>query len=128
MKFKYHPTQAYIKDTGLVVVLVLLLMAYWTGNSFLLPLAIGILLVVMTVPTLLKPLAFIWYYFSITFGKMTNRIILTVIFVGILVPVGVVRRCLGFDPMKRKAWKNGVTSVLTERNHLYSADDFNRPF
>ncbi|KAF0155074.1 MAG: membrane protein [Syntrophaceae bacterium] len=128
MKSKFCLTQAYTKDTGLVIVLILLLAAYWTGKSFFLPLSIAILLVVMTVPVILKPLAFVWYHFSMGLGKITNRIILTVVFVGLLIPVGVIRRCLGFDPMKRKAWKNGRNSVFTERNHIFTADDFNRPY
>lgn len=128
MKSKFRPTQAYTKDTGLVIVLILLLTAYWTGKLFFLPLSIGTLLVVMTIPVVLKPLAFICYYFSTALGNTTNRIVLTVIFVGVLIPVGVIRRCLGFDPMKRKVWKNGVKSVFTERNHTFTSDDFNRPY
>lgn len=128
MKLKIYQTQAYTKDTGLVIVLVLLLLSYWTGKSFFLPIAIGTLLVVMTVPAVLKPLAFIWYYFSMLLGKVTNRIILTIVFVGVLMPVGMIRRCLGFDPMKRKLWKNGVNSVLTVRNHFFTSDDFKRPY
>lgn len=128
MKSKFRPTQAYTKDTGLVIVLILLLAAYWTGKLFFLPLSIGTLLVVMTVPVVLKPLAVIWYYFSTALGNITNRIVLSVIFVGVLIPVGVIRRCLGFDPMKRKVWKSGVNSVFTERNHTFIADDFNRPY
>ena len=128
MKSKLRLTQAYTKDTGFVTVLVLLVAAYWTEKLLFLPFAIGTLLVAMTVPIILKPLAFVWFYFSTALGKITNRIILTVIFVGLLIPVGLVRRCLGFDPMKRKAWKNGVNSVFTERNHIFTADDFNRPY
>jgi hypothetical protein len=128
MNSKFRLTQAYTKDTGLVIVLILLLAAYWTGKSFFLPLSIGTLLVVMTVPVILKPLAFVWYYFSMALGKITNRIVLAVVFMGLLIPVGVIRRCLGFDSMKRKAWKNGGNSVFTERNHIFTADDFNRPY
>ncbi len=128
MKSKFHPTQAFVKDTGLVLVLISLLIAYWTGKLFFVLLATGTLLVAMTVPVVLKPLAFIWHYFSVTLGSIANRVVLTVIFGGVLTPVGVIRRWLGFDPMKRKAWKNGVTSVFAERNHLFTADDLNRPY
>jgi hypothetical protein len=128
MSLKFRPTQAFTKDTGLIVVLILLLTAYWTGKSFFLPLSIGTLLVVMTVPMVFKPVAIVWYYFSATLGQVTNRIVLTIIFVCVLVPVGVIRRYLGFDPMKRKAWKKGVNSVFTERHHTFTADDFDKPY
>lgn len=128
MKSRFRPTQAYTKDTGLVIVLILLLIVYWTEKLFFLPLSIGTLLVVMTVPVVLKPLAVIWYYFSTALGNMTNRIVFTAIFVGVLIPVGLIRRCMGFDPMKQKVWKNGVISVFTVRNHTFTSDDFNTPY
>lgn len=128
MKLKFRPTQTYTKDTGLVIVLILLLTAYWKENLFFILLAIGTLVVVMTIPVVLKPLAVIWYYFSTALGNITNRIVLTVIFWGVLTPVGIIRRCLGFDPMKRKTWKNGVHSVFTVRNHTVTSDDLNMPY
>ena len=128
MKFEFHPTQAYTKDTGLVIVLIMLLSAYGTGKLFFLTLSIGTLLVVMTVPVVFKPLAIIWHYSSEILGNITTRIILTIIFVGVLIPVGLIRKSLGFDSMKRKEWKNGVNSAFTVRNHNFTSDDFNRPY
>jgi hypothetical protein len=128
MKLGFQPTQAYSKDTGLVIVLVLLLTAYWMENLFLIPFAIGILVGVMTVPIIFKPLAVVWYYFSITLGSITNRIILTVIFWVVLTPIGIIRRSLGFDPMKQKAWKNGLCSVFTTRNQYMTPDDLKLPY
>ncbi len=128
MKIKFHPTQAYAKDTGLVIVLILLLIAYWKGDLFFILPAIGTLLVAMTVPIVLQPLAVIWYYASTALGSVTNRIVLTVIYWGVLTPVGMVRRWLGFDPMKRKIWKNGTHSVFAERNHIFKSDDLKMPY
>jgi hypothetical protein len=128
MKTKFHPTLTYTKETGLVIVLILLLWAYWKDNLFFVLLAIGTLLVVITVPVVLKPLALIWYYASTALGNITNRIVLTIIYWGVLTPVGMVRRWLGFDPMKRKVWKNGTYSVFTERNHIFKSDDLNMPY
>jgi hypothetical protein len=128
MKLKFHPTQAYTKDTGLVIVLVLLLTAYWKEDLFFILLSIVTLVVVMTTPMVLKPLAVIWYYFSTALGNITNRIIFTIIFGVVLTPVGMIRRSLGYDPMKRKTWKNGSKSVFTVRDHFFTSDDLNRPY
>ena len=128
MKLKFQPTHSYVKDSGLVLVLALLLIAYWKGSSLFLLLAIGTLVIVMTIPVIFKPMAVIWYYFSTALGNITNRIILTVVYGIILTPVGVIRRFLGSDPMKRKEWKNGSSSVFTERKHVFVSDDFNRPY
>jgi hypothetical protein len=128
MKLKFRPTQAYTKDTGLVIVLILLLTAYWKGDLFFILLSIVTLVVAMTIPVVLKPAAVIWYYFSTALGNITNRIIFTIIFGVVLTPVGMIRRSLGYDPMKRKTWKNGSNSVFTERDHVFIPDDLNRPY
>jgi hypothetical protein len=128
MKLKFRPTQAYTKDTGLVIVLILLLTAYWKGDLFFILLSIVTLVVAMTIPVVLKPAAVIWYYFSTALGNITNRIIFTIIFGVVLTPVGMIRRFLGYDPMKRKTWKNGSNSVFTERDHVFIPDDLNRPY
>lgn len=128
MRLKFSLTQEYIKDTGLIIVLILLLIAYWKGELYFILPAIGTLIVVMTVPVVIKPLAVIWFYFSTTVGNVTNRIVFTVIYWVVLTPVSVMRKCLGFDPMRLKGWKNGVHSVFTERNHSFTSDDFSRPY
>ena len=129
MKVKFHPTRTYIKDTGLVIVLVLLLVAYWRGEeSLFILLAIVMLVVVMTIPAIFKPVAMMWYYFSEGLGYVSSRIVLAVIFWGVLLPVGLVRRWMGFDPMQRKVWKKGRHSVFIKRNHLFTGDDLSRPY
>ena len=128
MKSKFNPSQAYTKDTGLVVVLILLLTAYWRAELYFLLPAIATLLVVMTVPTILKPLAVVWHYFSTALGNVTNRIVFSAIFWLVLTPVSIIRKHLGFDPMMLKKWKNGTDSVFTVRNHTITSDDLNMPY
>jgi hypothetical protein len=128
MKSKFSPTPAYTKDTGLVIVLILLLISYWKENLFFILLSIATLLVVMTIPGVLKPLAFIWHHISAAISSITNRIILTIIFGVVLTPVGIIRRFLGFDAMKRKTWKNGSDSVFKTRDHVFTSDDLNMPY
>jgi hypothetical protein len=128
MKSKFNPTQAYTKDTGLIVVLILLLTAYWQGKLYFILPAIATLLVVMTVPMILKPLAVVWHYFSTALGNITNRIVFTAIFWVVLAPMSIIRKHLGFDPLKLKKWKNGVESVFTVRNHTFTSDDLNMPY
>lgn len=128
MKLKFHPTLTYTKDTGLVAVIALLVAAYFTENLLFVLIALGTIIVVVTIPVILTPLAVIWYYFTATLGKVTNRILLSVIFVGLVTPVAIIRRCLRYDPMKKKGWKKGVNSVFEVRNHTFTPDDLNRPY
>ena len=128
MKRIFRPTQAYCKDTGLIVVLALLLTVYWKNNLTLILPATGTLIAAMTIPMIFLPVAVIWYYFSLFLGEISNRIVLTFVFIGIITPVCLVRRCLGFDPMLQKKWKTGTDSVFLNRNHTFAAKDLTTPF
>lgn len=128
MKLKFRPTRNFTKDTGLIVVLILLITAYWKDSLFFIFPAIAVLLISMTVPSVFMPIAILWHYFSLFIGNITNRIILTIIFFCVVTPIGIIRKCFGADPMKLKAWKNGNGSVFTEKNHKFSADDLKNPY
>lgn len=128
MKLRFRPTQTYSRDTGLIIVLALLLTAYWKNNLVLILPATGTLIAAMTIPMIFLPAAVIWYYFSLFLGGIANRIILSFIFIVVITPVSLVRRCVGFDPMLRKQWKKGPDSVFIERNHIVVAKDLTTPF
>lgn len=128
MKRIFRPTQTYCKDTGLIIVLALLLTAYWKNHLILILPAIGILIAAMTFPMIFLPAAVIWNYFSIFLGKITNRIMLALIFIAIIIPVSLFRRSMGFDPMLRKKWKIGTDSVFLNRDHTFASKDLTTPF
>ncbi|MBI5591937.1 MAG: hypothetical protein HY881_15810 [Deltaproteobacteria bacterium] len=128
MRRIFHPTQTYCKDTGLIIVLALLLTAYWKNNLTLILPAVGTLIAAMTIPMIFVPVSVIWYFFSLFLEKITNRIVLAFIYIVIITPVSLVRRCVGFDPMQRKKWKKGTDSVFFTRNHTFVAKDLTTPF
>jgi len=128
MKRIFHPTPTYSKDTGLIIVLILLLTAYWKNNPALILPATGMLIAAMTIPIIFMPAAVIWHYFSLLLEKITNRILLTLVFVGVITPISLIRRCMGFDPMRRKTWKKETGTVFIERNHIFTKDDLTTPF
>lgn len=43
-------------------------------------------------------------------------------------PVGLLRRFSGKDPLNLKAFKAGSTSVMKERNHRFVAADLEKPY
>lgn len=124
----FKPDMNYARDTGLVIVLALMITAIWMESLKLIWPAIVMLLIAMTIPSVFKPAAIFWHYFSLLLSSMTNRILLTILFMVILVPVGIVRRWFGFDPMKRKQWKQATCSVFVVRNHRFSSKDLTTPF
>lgn len=128
MKTRFDSSPEYSRDTGLIIVLILLLIAFWNAHHAMILSAIIVLLAAMTIPAVFKPAAFIWFYFSLFLGSVTNRVILTLLFVLVLSPVGIIRKWFGYDPMRRKAWKQGTHSVFVVRNHSFSSKDLTELF
>ena len=118
------------KDAGLALVLILLLVA-WIGAGIHHPLiaaaAAGVL-ICMTAPGLFAPFAVLWFGLSRVMGAVVSRIVLTVVYMLLVVPVGLARRLAGADAMQLKRWKKGDGSVLTERHHLYTKEDVEHPY
>ena len=53
---------------------------------------------------------------------------LVLVFFLVLTPLALVRRRLGFDPMKRGQWKDGSPSVFTERNLTVASEHLADPY
>lgn len=116
------------KDTGMAMVLVCLLIAFFAGKPFFCGLAIPILLINMIAPNVFRPAARIWLGFSHLMGLVTSGIILSIVFVVLVLPVGLVRRAAGKDPMQLKKWKKDRASVFKTREHLFTSDDIHHPY
>ena len=116
------------KDTGLAMVLILLIIEYIMRPNWLVIYAMVVLVIVMTLPQLFGPLAKVWFGFSHFLGSIVSKIILSIVFFLIVTPVGLARKALGADPMKCKLWKKTNASILVERNHLYLKEDIEKPY
>ena len=116
------------KDTGLAIILILLLVAYLGDKQqFIFP-AIVLLVIVMTCPSIFNPLATVWFKFSHILGTVVSTLILFIVFIIVLTPVAIVRRILGKDSLMLKKWKLGQDSVLTVRDHKFTAEDLEKPY
>jgi hypothetical protein len=116
------------KDSGLALVLICLLLAQGTSSGYFLLLGIGLLILTMTAPALLKPFAKFWFGFSHELGIVVSRILLTLLFYIMVTPVGLVRRILGKDSLQLKKFKQGDMSVFKDRDHLITREDLDHPY
>ncbi|MDR0610053.1 MAG: hypothetical protein LBG58_08090, partial [Planctomycetaceae bacterium] len=102
-----------------------------------------ILIVNMACPIVFKPIAVLWFGLAEILGIVVSRIVLTLVFVLLVVPVGLLRHYAGSDPMRLKEWKQSPIppecqnregdarwgdSVFVERNHLYISQDMVNPY
>jgi len=116
------------KDTGMVMVLICLLIAFFAGMHFFYVPAIGLLLVNMIWPNLFRPVAKIWLGFSNLLGLVMSRIILSIIFLILVLPVGLFRRAIGKDSLQLKKWKKDHASVFKTRDHEFTSEDIKYPY
>jgi energy-coupling factor transporter transmembrane protein EcfT len=116
------------KDTGLAIILILLIIEYVKRPGWLTLCTMAVLVLTMTYPAALKPLGRIWFGFSHILGTIVSKIVLSLVFFLIVTPIGLVRRISGADPMRNKLWKKGDDSVLVKRNHHYSSEDLQKPY
>lgn len=116
------------RDSGLALVLISLLLALGSSSRHYLVLAIGLLVLTMTIPALFKPFAKIWFGFSHVLGTVVSRLLLVIIFYLMVTPVGVVRRILGRDPLQLKKFGQGEESVFADRDHLFTREDLDQPY
>ena len=127
MALKSNKTEQ-AKDTGLAMVLILLIIEYIKRPDMLVLAAMAVLVLTMTWAEVFRPLAKIWFGFSHFLGLIVSKIILSIVFFLIVTPVGLARKALGADPMKSRAWKKGKVSVLVEHNHQYAKEDLENPY
>ncbi len=116
------------KDTGLAILLILLLAAHFTESLAPVVWAIAVLLVVMVWPRLFSPLAIVWFGLSRLLGTVSSKVLLTLVFAIITTPIGLARRLFGADALRLKEWKQGKESVMVNRDHLFIPEDLERPY
>ena len=128
MKLKPDISREKDKDAGLALVLILLLGALFWDYLPLTAAAAAVVLLCMTVPRIFAPWSLVWYGLSHILGLVMSKIILTIIYLTLLVPVGWCRRLIGADPLKLKLWKKGTASVFDDRDHTFGKEDIEHPY
>lgn len=115
-------------DTGMALVLLLLLIGLFTHNNLYYKIAIPVLVINMTYPLFYYPVAFIWLGFSQFLGTIVSKIILTIIYLILVIPVGVFRRLVGKDSLQIFQFKKGNKSVMRIRNYTFVSKDIENPY
>jgi hypothetical protein len=116
------------RDTGLAMVLIFLLLGYFTGNSLFYNLGIPLVLLIMIIPGCFYPFAIFWIGFSKLIGNLMSRIILIFVYFFIVLPVAIFRRLAGIDNLRLKQFKKDIKTTMHIRNHIYQPSDMEKPF
>jgi hypothetical protein len=126
--FKKKISKDQSKDTGMAMTLLCLILALSPKRHGFLYLAMALHVVNMTVPSIYRPIAVLWFGLSDLMGAFMSKILLSIVFFGVVTPIGILRRLLGKDPLKLRAFKTSKESVMIERNHTFTSRDLERPY
>ena len=112
----------------MAMVLLLLLAAVALKRDALEVTAIVVLVINMTIPMAFKPIAIVWLGASHAIGAVVSTVLLSIVYVLVVTPIGLLRRAAGKDALRLRAFKAGNASVMTVRNHRFDARDLEKPF
>jgi hypothetical protein len=126
--FRKKMTKDQSRDTGMAMVLLLLLVFLKTRRNGWMYAAIVANVVNMIVPQIFAPIAVIWFGFSHVLGTVMSKVLLSILFFGLVTPIGLLRRLLGKDSLKLRAFKASEESAMVVRNHLFIAKDIEKPY
>lgn len=116
------------RDTALALIFLALLLWLCTGRAYWTYTAAGVALFAMLWPSGMVWPARLWFGLAHVLGAVMSRVLLTCIYGAILLPVALVRRCLGKDALRLRAWKNGTASAFLVREHVFSDKDLQNPY
>jgi hypothetical protein len=116
------------KDGGMAVVLILLILGTVLKQKNFFAYAMAALIVNMILPGIYKPFAKVWFALANFLGTIMSKILLTVVYALLVLPVGLIIRLSGKDSLKLKQFKKGLSSVFKDRNHEFHSPDIENPY
>ncbi|MGF6848204.1 multisubunit Na+/H+ antiporter MnhG subunit [Chitinophaga sp. W3I9] len=123
-----HITLQQCIESGQVAVAALLAAALYFRDFRLVTIALLLLLITLLAPRLFYPLAVIWLGIGKVLGEVNIRILLTLVFILVVVPVGLWRKWRGKDTLQLRGFKKEKGSVMVTRNHVYTKEDLLHTF
>jgi hypothetical protein len=115
-------------DTGMAMVLLALLLGFFTHNDLFYKIALGLQIINMTFPGFFYPVAIIWLGLTTLLGEVVSKILLVFIYGLILVPVSLIRKLSGKDSLHLKKFRKDAGSVFVTRNHTFTLKDIEHPY
>lgn len=115
-------------DTGMAMVLICLLLGYFTKSNTFYIIAIPVHIINMALPMFYYPFAMVWLGLTNLLGAVVSKVLLSVVYLVILLPMGLFRRLIGKDSLNLNGFKKKTTSVMITRDHEFTAKDIQNPF
>ena len=121
-------TKRQAADSGMAVVLIMLLIGFFTANTLFYKLAIPFLVLTMVYPLAFYYFGIVWIGISTFIGTIVSKILLSLVYFLIVLPMAILRKLAGKDPMLSSQWKQSKKSIMKVRNHLFQTEDIIHPY
>jgi hypothetical protein len=126
--FKKTMSNKQASDTGMASVLILLLIGLFAEKDLFIKFSILLLIINMSYPKFFYPFAIIWFGLSKFLGTVLSKIILTILYITMIMPVGLLRRLIGKDSLKLSEFKKDTNSVMKTRDIYIVSEDIEKPY
>jgi hypothetical protein len=125
---KRNITKDQSRDTGMAMVLLLLILYTVSRRPQLVIAAMALQVLDMTVPKIFRPVAMVWLGLSELLGHVMSTILLSLVYFLFVTPLGMIRRALGKDSLQLRAFKASEESVMLKRDHTFVRGDLETPY
>ena len=128
---KYFPkviSKKQLSETGMAIVLILLLIGFLTQKIIFYKIAIPVLILDMIIPIVYYPFAILWFGFSEILGIITSKVLLSIIYFIFVLPVAVFRRLMRKDSLQINNFKKSKNSVFITRNITFTSAEIEKPY
>lgn len=116
------------RDVCLALTFFLLLIWLFCKAAWLVYAAMAFLLLGMIWPKAMRPFGVAWFGLANILGKIMSTALLSVVWLVLVLPVGLARRCMGKDSLRLKQWHDGKESCFVVRDHEYGSEDLKNPY
>jgi hypothetical protein len=116
------------REFALVMILVTTFIAFYFKKYIYIKIAFILAMFALLFPVIFYPLAICWFAIGKILGIIISMILLSLVFVLIVIPVGLMRKIAGYDDLKLKQFKESDQSVMVDRYHLYADEDLLHSF
>jgi len=115
-------------DSGAAATLIILLISLFLKDLLFVKIAVLLLVIAMVTPLFYYPFAIFWFGLAHILGTFISKILLSIIFILLVIPVGVIRKIAGKDSLKLKQFKLNTSSVMHTRDKWFTKEDILNPY
>ncbi|MDF9796374.1 putative membrane protein [Catalinimonas alkaloidigena] len=116
------------KESGMIIILACLIMGFFYTPDVWIRIALSVTLITLLWPGFFYPFTWLWFLLAKILSKLTSTVILTILFVCLLLPVGLIRKWLKKDSLQLRDFKKSKQSVFVHRGHQFETSDLKHPF